>query len=188
MNGEERSSVSSEFGKVLRRHRLAAGLSQEALAERARMSSFAISALERGYRRRPQRKTLALLVDALTLDEQQRLEFEAAAAGPPVTPRHRPSDFVGEQPPGEYPSHNPITPNPSLAHVEIGPFRASVARPMRPVAVAIVLVVAVSITGILVLNRSKSSDEKSAQTVTSLGPFQFDISSGRSSLYRGNSL
>ena len=137
------------------------------------MSSFAISALERGYRRRPQRKTLALLVDALTLDQEQRLEFEAAAAGRGITPRHRPSDVVGEEPP-----HDPVTPNPSLAHIEIGPFRASVARPMRPIAVAIVLVLAVSITGILVLNRPKSSEEKSSQTVTTLGPFQFDISPG----------
>ena len=171
MNGDEGLTVSSDFGKVLRRHRLAAGLSQEALAERARMSSFAISALERGYRRRPQRKTLALLVDALTLDEEQRLELEAAAAGRPVTPRHRPSDFVDEEP-----SHETITPQPSLAHIEIGPFKASLSRPIRPVAVAIVLALAVIVFGTLVLNRSKSSDEKSLQTVTTLGPFQFDVS------------
>ena len=49
------------FGVLLRRYRLAAGLSQEALAERARMSTNGISALERGYRRTPQRETLTLL-------------------------------------------------------------------------------------------------------------------------------
>ena len=46
---------------------LTAGLSQEALAERAGMSAHGISALERGYRRTPQRATLALLAGALAL-------------------------------------------------------------------------------------------------------------------------
>jgi predicted ATPase/transcriptional regulator with XRE-family HTH domain len=65
---------------LLRRFRLAAGLSQEALAERARMSANGIGALERGYRRSPQRETLALLAGALALDDTQREGFEAAAA------------------------------------------------------------------------------------------------------------
>ena len=43
----------SAFGALLRRHRLGAGLSQELLAERARMSVYGISALERGERRHP---------------------------------------------------------------------------------------------------------------------------------------
>lgn len=79
MEDEERLSGSSEFGILLRRYRIASGLSQEALAERARMSSDGISALERGHRRTPQRETLALLAGALTLDDEQRREFEAAA-------------------------------------------------------------------------------------------------------------
>jgi predicted ATPase/transcriptional regulator with XRE-family HTH domain len=74
-----RLSLSPDFGKLLRHYRLAAGLSQEALAERARMSAFAISALERGHRRKPQSKTLALLAEALALDADQRAQFEAAA-------------------------------------------------------------------------------------------------------------
>jgi predicted ATPase/transcriptional regulator with XRE-family HTH domain len=65
---------------LLRQYRLAAGLSQEALAERARISTQGISALERGYRRTPQRETLSLLVGALALSDEQREEFEAAAA------------------------------------------------------------------------------------------------------------
>ena len=65
---------------LLRQHRLAAALSQEALAERARMSTQGISALERGYRRTPQRETLSLLSGALALSDEQREEFEAAAA------------------------------------------------------------------------------------------------------------
>ena len=44
------------------------------------MSSQGISALERGFRRTPQRGTLALLAGALALDYEQRREFEAAAA------------------------------------------------------------------------------------------------------------
>jgi transcriptional regulator with XRE-family HTH domain len=67
------------FGQLLRRYRLAAGLSQEALAERARMSTDGISALERGYRRSPQRETLELLAGALALDAKQRRDFEMAA-------------------------------------------------------------------------------------------------------------
>lgn len=93
MEDEGRLTVSSEFGNLLRRHRLAAGLSQEALAERARLSSIAISALERGQRRRPQRETLALLIGALALDGEQRAQFEEAArsrqgqpSGASVTP------------------------------------------------------------------------------------------------------
>ena len=65
---------------LLRHYRLAAGLSQEALAERARMSTEGISALERGYRRTPQRETLSLLAGALALNDERREEFEAAAA------------------------------------------------------------------------------------------------------------
>jgi len=80
MEHEGRLTGSSAFGILLRRRRLAAGLSQEALAERARMSSKGISALERGERRTPQRETLALLAGALALNEEQRQEFEVAAA------------------------------------------------------------------------------------------------------------
>jgi transcriptional regulator with XRE-family HTH domain len=79
---------SSEFGALLRRYRPAAGLSQETLAERARVSLDGISALERGYRRTPQRETLALLAGALALNDDQREAFEAAAARPRL-PRRR---------------------------------------------------------------------------------------------------
>lgn len=69
----------SRFGVLLRRHRLTAGLSQEALAERARMSPDGISALERGHRRNPQRQTLVLLADALQLSRDERAQFESVA-------------------------------------------------------------------------------------------------------------
>jgi transcriptional regulator with XRE-family HTH domain len=74
--------ASSEFGALLRHHRLAAGISQEVLAEQARMSANGISALERGQRRSPYRETVALLIKALSLPPAVAAEFEAAAARP----------------------------------------------------------------------------------------------------------
>jgi transcriptional regulator with XRE-family HTH domain len=41
------------FGALLRRHRIAAGLTQEALADRAGLSVRGIADLERGARRYP---------------------------------------------------------------------------------------------------------------------------------------
>jgi predicted ATPase/transcriptional regulator with XRE-family HTH domain len=75
-----RESRSSDFGTLLRRYRIAAGLSQEELAERARLSFHGISALERGFRRTPQPDTLALLAGALALAGEQRAALETAAA------------------------------------------------------------------------------------------------------------
>jgi predicted ATPase/DNA-binding XRE family transcriptional regulator len=79
VENEARAPGSPDFGMLLRHYRVAAGLSQEALAERAHMSSHGVSALERGYRRTPQRETLALLADALALSEEQQRAFETAA-------------------------------------------------------------------------------------------------------------
>jgi predicted ATPase/transcriptional regulator with XRE-family HTH domain len=70
------------FGALLKRYRLAAGLSQETLADRAGMSANGIGALERGDRRTPRRETLALLADALDLSAEQRRAFSAAALRP----------------------------------------------------------------------------------------------------------
>lgn len=64
------------FGELLRQHRRVAGLSQEALAERAGLSVCAISDLERGERRAPYSYTVQQLAVALGLTavEQARLE------------------------------------------------------------------------------------------------------------------
>src|SRR5437016_9778703 len=51
--GELASTDGTPFRALLRRYRLAAGLSQEALADRANLSVRAISALERGERQTP---------------------------------------------------------------------------------------------------------------------------------------
>jgi predicted ATPase/DNA-binding XRE family transcriptional regulator len=67
------------FAALLKRHRLAAGLTQEELAERARISVRAISDLERGVRRAPHKDTLRLLAEALHVsDDERALLLESA--------------------------------------------------------------------------------------------------------------
>jgi predicted ATPase/transcriptional regulator with XRE-family HTH domain len=67
------------LGSVLRRLRIRAGLSQEALAERAGVSASAVGALEQGQRRRPHPRTLVALADAMQLTlEDRRTLLEAA--------------------------------------------------------------------------------------------------------------
>ncbi len=75
---DERSNRPA-FGALLRARRLAAGFTQDQLAERARISVQAVSALERGARHAPRGDTLALLTQALELDGDALTEFEAAA-------------------------------------------------------------------------------------------------------------
>jgi transcriptional regulator with XRE-family HTH domain len=162
---------SAEFGTLLRRYRIAAGLSQEELADRARMSANGIGALERGYRRTPQRETLRLLADALELDAEQRKEFEAAAtrSGAPI---RRDESSVTRRV-----VRDSIAPNLSLAHVQIGPFQASLSRPARPITAALILALAVSIMGGFVMSHStNSAGARPSQVVTTLGPFEFDVS------------
>src|SRR5947207_11964553 len=76
------ATPSLKFGDLLRRYRLAAGLTQEELAERAQVSPRAISDLERGARSRPWRETIQLLVDALGLAQPERVALEASARLP----------------------------------------------------------------------------------------------------------
>ena len=66
------------FGETLRRCRVAAGLSQEALADLAGVSARAVSDLERGINTRPHRHTVAMLADALRLSPAARAALEAA--------------------------------------------------------------------------------------------------------------
>jgi len=70
----------SAFAALLKRFRLEANLSQEELAERARVSVEGISSLERGVRRIPHRETVDLLALGLALSPEQRAEFAAAAS------------------------------------------------------------------------------------------------------------
>ena len=81
------------FARLLKHHRILAGLSQEALAETAAISPHAISALERGVNTRPQLETVRRLAAALELDPAARVALLAAArpdttdpAPPPAAP------------------------------------------------------------------------------------------------------
>jgi transcriptional regulator with XRE-family HTH domain len=65
------------FGALLRQYRLAAGLSQERLAERAGLSVAGLSALENGRRQAPYRHTVALLAHALGLSPDEAAALEA---------------------------------------------------------------------------------------------------------------
>src|SRR5215469_15488998 len=73
------SSASPAFGTLLRRFRRAAGLSQEELAALAGLSTHAVGDLERGYRFRPRWETVTLLQEALQLNQEDQVLFEAAA-------------------------------------------------------------------------------------------------------------
>jgi predicted ATPase/transcriptional regulator with XRE-family HTH domain/Tfp pilus assembly protein PilF len=96
------STGSPKFGDLLRRYRLAAGLTQEELAEKAQVSPRAISDLERGLRNRPWRDTIQFLADALKLAVPERSQLEAAARhGTPITDeqaRERPHQGASEIP------------------------------------------------------------------------------------------
>jgi tetratricopeptide (TPR) repeat protein/transcriptional regulator with XRE-family HTH domain len=69
------------FGGLLRRLRADAGLTQEELAEVARVSQRAVSDLERGINRTARKDTAVLLAGALGLDGSARELFVAAACG-----------------------------------------------------------------------------------------------------------
>jgi len=90
IEGDSRSA----FGALLRRYRLRAELSQESLAELARISIATVSTLERGKRKAPHRETLLLLADALGLSADDRSELMVAAARK-QRPRMRVSDTLG---------------------------------------------------------------------------------------------
>jgi tetratricopeptide (TPR) repeat protein/transcriptional regulator with XRE-family HTH domain len=69
------------FAELLRQLRAEAGLTQEELAEGARLSPRSVSDLERGIHRTARRDTAGLLADALGLAGPVRTLFVAAARG-----------------------------------------------------------------------------------------------------------
>lgn len=90
------TAATHAFGRTLKRLRLAAGLTQEALADRAGVSPRAVSDLERHPQRTPRLETVTLLADALRLQPEQRtglltaarpLDSALPAAGLPPIPR-----------------------------------------------------------------------------------------------------
>jgi predicted ATPase/transcriptional regulator with XRE-family HTH domain len=91
-----------QFGDLLRGYRRAAGLTQEELAARARVSPRAISDLERGQPSRRCWDTVQLLAEALHLEPAERARLEAAArrAGPPFPQAAGPRMGDGAATPG----------------------------------------------------------------------------------------
>ena len=87
--------MSASFGELLRRHRLAADLTQAELAESAALSEQAVSMLERGTRRRPRAETIHSLSVALKLEaaDEEELFDAVRSRGPSSTPEpdERPS-------------------------------------------------------------------------------------------------
>jgi predicted ATPase/transcriptional regulator with XRE-family HTH domain len=75
MGGAMTANRSAAFGKMLRESRLAASLTQEALAEAAGVSARAVADLERGVIRAPQRDTLNMLANALNLTDTEREDW-----------------------------------------------------------------------------------------------------------------
>jgi predicted ATPase/transcriptional regulator with XRE-family HTH domain len=71
------SDHQTSFGILLKRYRMAAGLTQETLAARAGLSARTIADLERGINRTPRHDTFELLMSALDLTVQQRALFVA---------------------------------------------------------------------------------------------------------------
>jgi transcriptional regulator with XRE-family HTH domain len=76
--GNKRQGGAASFGERLRRLRETAGLTQEELASRAGLTAKAISALERGERRRPYPHTVRALAEALELSEEERASLTEA--------------------------------------------------------------------------------------------------------------
>jgi non-specific serine/threonine protein kinase len=94
------------FGALLRQRRLAAGLTQEALAERAGLGKRSIQHIERGEVL-PQRATVQRLAEALALTGEARRRFEALAQ-PVPRPRGTGEEGSTAPPPGPPPApqHN----------------------------------------------------------------------------------
>jgi predicted ATPase/transcriptional regulator with XRE-family HTH domain len=66
------------FSELLKRHRLAAGITQEELAQRAGLSLRGVGDLERGTRRTPRKDTVKLLANALGLSSDEMAVLEVS--------------------------------------------------------------------------------------------------------------
>ena len=113
------------FGSLLREYRLAAGLTQEALAERSGVSPRTIQQLEAGSAR-PRRATAAHLAQALALSGHAREELERATARMP-----RRQDSHHPEPPGDTPARPDLLAVPMPHAADAGREHALVALP-RP--------------------------------------------------------
>jgi predicted ATPase/transcriptional regulator with XRE-family HTH domain len=90
-----------QLGQVIRRFRLASGMSQEQLAERSGLSARSVSDLERGLRSGTRPETLRMLAEALSLSEEER-DALLLAARPELKDLHSP-DKVTSSPRTSWP-------------------------------------------------------------------------------------
>ena len=82
------------FGALLRQFRLDAGMTQQELSERAKLSVEAISTLERGARTRPYRETVVLLGRALGLSPEREMLLRSAIGVPHPSLQRERSDTL----------------------------------------------------------------------------------------------
>jgi transcriptional regulator with XRE-family HTH domain len=101
----EASRAIDSFGELLRQHRLAAGLTQENLAERAGLSVHGIHKLERGLTH-PYRDTAQRLIAALQLAAADEARLRTAAR--PAPRRQRPHPTAPEVGSGTIRTNLPI--------------------------------------------------------------------------------
>jgi tetratricopeptide (TPR) repeat protein/transcriptional regulator with XRE-family HTH domain len=87
------------FGTLLRRYRVAVGLTQEELAERSGISRRSLGDMERGVAHIPRKDTVALLAAALALAPQDRSVFADAAQRLGAAPAPVPAPAVTTAPP-----------------------------------------------------------------------------------------
>src|SRR5579863_3140044 len=94
--------ATASFGELLRQHRLAQGLTQEGLAERAGLSAHGILKLERSATH-PYRETAERLGRALHLTGEAEVRFRAAAQ---PLPRRRARALTAKSPLTDAVRHN----------------------------------------------------------------------------------
>ncbi len=100
------------FGTLVRRYRIAVGLTQEELAERSGVSPRAISEIERGGASVPRRSTVELLADALELSPDERATLVATLpsrkpATPPSSMPAAPTSYDVDAPGASEPALGP---------------------------------------------------------------------------------
>jgi predicted ATPase/DNA-binding XRE family transcriptional regulator len=78
--------MAESFGELLRRFRIAASLTQEALARRCKISPATIAAIERGRRKAPRLSTVKVIAEALELSPADVEMLAKAATGRGAAP------------------------------------------------------------------------------------------------------
>src|ERR1700716_4065908 len=111
------------LGASLKKLRLAAGMTQEELAERAGISARTVSDVERGLRSVVHHHTAGRLASALGLADEQRRKFDALARGREMDPAPAPPAGRLPQVPtpllGRSPQLAPSAPPPVFSHVQV---------------------------------------------------------------------